>query len=96
MATHTVSLSWTASLDAVQGYNVYVAANAPGTEKANPALNGTTLITGTTYVATVPSPGAYEFVVTAVEDGAESVISNEVTALVLPFPPTALVVTAIA
>lgn len=95
MATHTVGLSWTASLDAVEGYNVYVATNAPGTE-APPALNGATLVSGTTYVATVPAPGVYEFVVTSVENGAESVHSNEVSATVLPFPPTALTVTAIA
>jgi hypothetical protein len=95
MATHIVSLGWQASTDSVQGYNVYSAANAPGTEKANPPLNGSTLITGTTFDATVPSPGVYEFVVTAVEGGAESVISNEVTATVPPFPPTNLVVSAI-
>ena len=92
--THTVSLSWTASTDAVQGYNVYEAVNAPGTEAA-PALNGSTLITGTTYVATVPGPGVYEFVVTSVENGAESIHSNEVSATVLPFPPTSVAVTAI-
>ena len=91
---HTVTLNWTASTDAVQGYNVYMAVNAPGTEKA-PALNGGTLIAATTYVASVPSPGVYEFVVTSVENGAESIHSNEVSATVLPFPPTAVVVSAI-
>lgn len=91
---HSVSLSWTASVDTVQGYNVYMAVNAPGTEQA-PALNGSTLITGTTFVAQVPGPGAYEFVVTSVENGAESIHSNEASAIVLPFPPTNLVVTAI-
>ena len=91
---HTVTLSWTASVDAVSGYNVYMAVNAPGTEKA-PALNGSTLITGTTYVAAVPGPGVYEFVVTSVENGAESIHSNEASATVLPFPPTAVVVSAI-
>jgi hypothetical protein len=94
MATHTVTLNWVASTDNVSGYNVYEAVNAPGTE-APPALNGSVLITGTTYVATVPSPGVYEFVVTSVENGAESVHSNEVSATVLPFPPTSLVVSAI-
>lgn len=90
MATHTVELSWTASTDAVQGYNVYDAVNAPGTEAA-PSLNGNSLITGTSYTATVPGPGVYEFVVTSVENGAESVHSNEVSATVLPFPPTNVV-----
>lgn len=94
MATHTVSLSWTASLDTVEGYNIYMAVNAPGTE-APPALNGSTLVAGTTFVATVPSPGVYEFVVKSVENGAESISSNEVSAIVLPFPPTSLTVSAI-
>lgn len=91
---HTVTISWTASTDAVQGYNVYEAVNAPGTEKA-PALNGSTLIVGTTFVAPVPGPGVYEFVVTSVENGAESIHSNEAAATVLPFPPTAVNITAI-
>ena len=94
MATHTVTLSWTASTDAVQGYNVYMATNDPGGEKA-PALNGATLITADTYVATVPGPGVYEFVVTSVENGAESIHSNEASATVLPFPPTNLLVSSI-
>ena len=92
--THTVTITWTPSTDTVNGYNVYEAVNAPGTEAA-PALNGSTLITGTTYVATVPGPGVYEFVVTSVENGAESIHSNEVSATVLPFPPTSVAVTAI-
>ncbi len=91
--SHVVSLSWTASLDTVQGYNVYMAVNAPGTEKA-PPLN-TSLITGTSFDAPVPGPGVYEVVVTSVENGAESIHSNEAAATVLPFPPTALTVTAI-
>ena len=90
MATHTIALSWTPSTDAVSGYNLYQG-TAPGNEGATP-LNGTTLITGDAYVATVPSPGEYSFVVTAVENGAESVHSNEVVASVPPFPPSALVV----
>ena len=91
---HTVALSWTASTDTVDGYNVYMSINSPGTEKA-PALNGSTLITGTTYTASVPGPGIYDFVVTAVASGAESVHSGEVSATVLPFPPSALKITAI-
>ncbi len=93
MATHTVTLTWTASTDAVEGYNVYRASNAPGTEKA-PAQN-TTLITGTTFTDTVPSPGVYDYVITSVENGAESVHSAEVVATVPPFPPTNVVVSAI-
>lgn len=91
---HTVTLNWTASVDTVQGYNVYMAVNTPGTEKA-PAMNGGTLITGTTYVAAVPGPGIYEFVVTSVENGAESIHSNEASATVLPFPPSNLVISTV-
>lgn len=94
MAQHTVNLSWTASLDAVQGYNVYEAVNNPGGE-VPPALNGANLIAGTTYAAVVPGPGIYEFVVTSVENGAESVHSNEVSATVLPFSATNLLVSSI-
>jgi hypothetical protein len=92
--SHSVTLSWTASADVVQGYNVYMSVNAPGAEKS-PALNGSTLITGTSFVAPVPGPGVYDFVVTSVENGAESVHSNEAAATVLPFPPTAVVISAI-
>jgi len=95
MATHTIVINWTASTDAVQGYNIYQAENAPGTEKANPPINGAVLVTTNTYTATVPSPGVYEFVVTSLENGAESVVSNEVSAIVLPFPPTDVLVGAI-
>jgi hypothetical protein len=94
MAQHSVTLTWTASLDTVQGYNVYEAVNAPGTEKA-PALNGSTLVAGTSYVATVPGPGIYEFVVTSVANGAESIHSNEASATVLPFPPSGLQISAV-
>jgi hypothetical protein len=89
MATHTVQINWTASADAVSGYNVYEG-TAPGNESAT-AVNGATLITGNTYTATVPAPGVYSFVVTSVENGAESVHSNEIIATVKPFPPTAVI-----
>lgn len=94
MATHTVNLSWSPSTDSAAQYNVYMSVNAPGTETA-PALNGSTPITGTTYAATVPSPGIYDFIVKAVENGAESVASNEVQAVVVPFPASSLVITSI-
>lgn len=87
MALHTVPISWTASTDAVNGYNVY--RGATGAEVA-PPLNGASLITGTSYSDQV-SPGVYSYVVTSVENGAESVHSNEVTATVAPFPPTNVV-----
>jgi hypothetical protein len=93
MAAHTITIGWTASTDAVQGYNVYEG-TAAGNESATP-LNGTTLITGTTYVVTVAGPGVYSFVVRSVENGAVSVNSNEAIATVPPFPPTNVAITAI-
>ena len=89
MATHTVQINWTKSTDAVDGYNVYEG-TAPGNESSTP-LNGTTLVVANTYTVTVPSPGVYSFVITSVENGAESVKSNEVVATVRPFPPSAVV-----
>ena len=83
----TGTLSWTASVDTVDGYNIYQG-TAPGNESTTP-LN-TAPIVGTSYLVTVQNPGAYSFVVTSVKAGVESVHSNEVLATVKPFPPTAV------
>lgn len=86
---HSASLSWTASVDAVDGYNVYrgVAAGKEDT-KINTAL-----VTGTTFTDTAPALGNNFYVARAVKNGAESVNSNEVNAVILPAPPTNLVAT---
>jgi hypothetical protein len=84
---HSVSLSWTASVDAVSGYNVYRSAAAG----LKTTLLTTSPITGVTYTDSTVLPGNWYYDVTSVENGAESVVSNSVNAVILPAPPTNLV-----
>lgn len=84
---HQVSLQWVASTDSVSGYNVYRSTSAGAKQNL---LNGTTLISGTTYTDSTVTPGSWFYDVTAVENGAESAVSNSVNAVVLPAPPTNL------
>jgi len=88
---HQAVLTWTASVDPVQGYNVY-RGSAAGQETTK--VNGSTLVTGTTYTDSPLPPGAVFYVVRSVENGVESVNSNEVSAVILPAAPTALAITA--
>ena len=89
---HSVSLSWTASSDAVDGYNVYEGPSAGGeTRKVNSAV-----VTGTTFIDASPTLGNNFYVARSVKNGVESVNSNEVNAVILPAPPTALVVVSVA
>jgi fibronectin type 3 domain-containing protein len=92
--SHSITLAWVASVDPVEGYNVY-RSTAPGAEVA-PALNGSTPVTVLTYVDSTVSVGQkYDYVITAVVNGLESVHSNEVvSAVIIPFPPTDLAITA--
>jgi hypothetical protein len=90
---HQATLTWTASTDAVAGYNVYRSTNPPGNEGATP-INAA-LVTGTTYVDTPLIPGLYGYTVTSVEGGVESVHTAEVTARILPAPPTNVSVSAV-
>lgn len=91
MATaHSVSLSWVASVDAVSGYNVY-RGSVKGGENVllTPSPIAELVFTDTTAVA-----GNNFYVVKSVENGVESPVSNEVEAVLLPAPPTDLVITA--
>jgi hypothetical protein len=88
---HTVVLSWTASTDSVDGYNVY-RGTSPGAE--NTLLNPSP-ITTTTFTDTTPTDGEFFYVVRSVKGGVESVNSNESIARILPAPPTALTVVSI-
>lgn len=92
---HSVTLTWAASPDTVNGYNVYRGTNPPGAENALP-LNAA-LITGLTYVDTAVVAGEkLDYVVTAVSAaGLESIHSNEVTVTVPLQPPSNLVATVI-
>lgn len=83
---HQANLSWTASTPVtgvtVAGYNVYRATTAGGESGA--AINGTTLITGTSYIdATVVSGSTYFYKVEAQSStGNQSVPSNEASGTV--------------
>lgn len=88
--SHSVVLSWSPSTDTVDGYNIY-RGTAAGAESPTPV--NTTLVTGTTYTDSTPPVGESFYTVKAVANGNEtSVASNEVTAVILPAPPTNLVV----
>ena len=87
---HSVSLSWNASLDTVDGYNIYRGA-AAGSEatKLNAAL-----VTTLVFTDPAPSLGQDFYIVRSSVGGVESPVSNEVSAVILPLPPTGLKVTA--
>lgn len=91
---HQVTLSWVASTDAVDGYNVYRGTNPPGNEGATPINSA--LIVGTSYVDTAVTVGEkLDYVITASKGGVESIHSNEVSVVIPPAAPTGLVATAI-
>lgn len=96
MANHSATLTWTASVDTVNGYNVYRGLYPPSGDEGATPINGTTLVSGTTYIDTTVGVGqAYDYYVTAVANGVESVHSAEVhSTVILPAPPTALQITA--
>lgn len=84
---HTVSLSWTASTDTVDGYNVYRGLIAgQETLKLNNAV-----IVGTTFVDESALVGNSFYIARSVAGGVESANSNEVSTVILPAAPTVLV-----
>jgi len=89
--SHSVTLSWVASTDAVDGYQVF-RGTAAGAESATP-LNAA-LITGTTYTDATAIPGKSFYIVKASLDGVLSAASDEVTVSLPPAAPTNLTVTA--
>lgn len=86
---HTVTLTWVASIDTVDGYNVY-RGTAAGAESTK--LN-TALVTGTTFTDSTPLGGHDYYTVKASLGGVEAVASNEVSVVVPPSPATNLVAT---
>jgi fibronectin type 3 domain-containing protein len=96
--SHQVTMSWTKSTDdtgaAGQGYNVYRGTNPPGNEGATP-INAA-LVVGTSYTDTnVVAGQKYDYVLTFVSNGIESIHSNEaITTVILPAAPTNLVAVA--
>lgn len=87
---HSVSLSWVASTDPVSGYNVYRGA----TSGSEATLLTPSPITVTTFTDSAPLLGHDFYEVKSVLNGVESLASNEVTTVILPAPPTGLVITA--
>jgi hypothetical protein len=83
---HSVSLSWTASTDAVDGYNIY---KGPTSGSESTKVNAA-LVTTTTFVDSTATPGSEFYAVKSSLGGVESVLSNSVDAVILPAPPTAL------
>lgn len=90
---HQVNLSWTASTDAVDGYNI-LRGTVAGSESNTP-INGS-LIVGTSFSDNGPfnnGLGPYFYTAIAVKGTQQSVHSNETPAVFLPpAPPTALIV----
>jgi fibronectin type 3 domain-containing protein len=95
--THFVTLSWAASTDPVQGYNIYRSTTQGAETTATTPINSA-LVTGTTYTDnTVTVGNQYYYEVRSVAGSVQSVVSNEVaSAVVVPFPPTNLVISAAA
>lgn len=85
--SHSVSLSWTASTDPVDGYQIFKGKTAGG--EATTPVN-VALVTGTSYVDTTAAPGDEFYVVKSSLGGVLSVASNEISAVILPAPPTGL------
>ena len=79
----SASLVWSApSGSTILGYNVYEG-TSPGGESGTP-LNGTTLVAGTSFVATGLNHGVrYYFIVKAVSANGSSIASNETSAISL-------------
>lgn len=93
MATHNVNLSWTASTDSVDGYNVYRGTSS-GSETV--LLNATPLPASQTTFEdqNVPAGLNEYYIVKSVSAGVESVPSNEVVIDIpaQPAPPTGLTI----
>jgi hypothetical protein len=88
---HSVILTWVASTDPVDGYNLYRSIVA-GAE-AGPPINGATPVTETTFTDTSVVDGDFFYVARSVKGGVESVNSNEAEAKILPAAPSGLTAT---
>lgn len=94
MASHTVNLSWTASTDSVDGYNILRSQVSGGPyTQVNSGL-----IASTSFADMGPFPnlGPFFYVAESVKGTAISTFSNETPAVFLPpAPPTSLVVASV-
>jgi hypothetical protein len=88
---HSVSLSWTISIDSAASYNIYRLSGAcPASGASGFTKITATPITGTAYTDNTVAAGTYCHYATSVLNGAESVPSNLASAVILPGAPTAL------
>ncbi len=85
--SHSVSLSWAASVDPVDGYFIFKGKTAGG--EATTPVNSA-IVTGTSFVDTSATPGSEFYVVKSSLGGVLSIASNEIDAVILPAPPTGL------
>jgi hypothetical protein len=100
---HSTSFTWTASAPVtgvtVSGYNLYCAPTT-GKEANTNAVNGATLISGTSYTDLAVTSGATQFCVVSAQasNGNQSAFSNEVsfTTPSNPNPPTGLTIPVVA
>jgi hypothetical protein len=98
-SSHSVTLTWTASTDAIGNptlfYDVY---RAPVACTATPTPTfsrvGSTAPLATTFTDTAVPLGVFCYVVTSLVNGAESVSSNTAPAVILPAAPTSVKATA--
>lgn len=86
---HTVTLNWTPSPDApADSYNIY-----RGPKGAETTLLNSTPVAAPPFVDESPLPGEDSYVIRSVQNGVESVNSNEVTVTVPLQPPTGVTAT---
>ena len=79
-----ITLNWTDSGHAVNGYNIY-RSNSPGGENYTLPVNGTTLVSGPSYTDTGLTAGlTYYYTLEAVNTGGSSTPSNEASATIIP------------
>lgn len=84
---HEITVTWDASPGPISGYNLYRGGTADN--ESNVPVNGSTLITSTSFVDNTVFPGqTYFYEVTAVLNGIESVDSIEIRSIPVPFDPS--------
>jgi hypothetical protein len=81
----SVNLAWDPSSWVVDGYNVY-RSNQSGVYTSAP-LNGTTLLTATSFTDSTAQSGTYYYIVRAVASGIESAPSNEIQVNIISTGP---------
>lgn len=86
-APHSVVLTWTPSVDG-GAVTVYRATGACSVSSVFASI--TTGIAANTYTDGTVGIGAFCYQVTTIVNGRESAPSNQITAVVLPSPPTSL------